>query len=45
VISLGFAELTPIFNDEYDGDSPSVGPDFVQEKAKPFTIEPAQGAQ
>lgn len=45
VINFGFAELTPIFNDEYDGDSPSVGPDFVQEKANPFTIEPAQGAQ
>jgi len=39
VINLGFAELTPIFNDEYDGDSPSVGPDFVQENAKAFNVE------
>jgi hypothetical protein len=39
VISLGFAELTPIFNDEYDGNSPSVGPEFVQENAKAFNVE------
>lgn len=39
VINLGFAELTPIFNDEYDGDSPSVGPEFVQENAKSFNVE------
>jgi hypothetical protein len=39
VINLGFAELTPIFNDEYDGDSPSVGPEFVQEKAKGFNVD------
>ena len=44
VINLGFAELTPIFNDEYDGDSPSVGPDFVQENAKPFTSVPQPGS-
>ena len=39
VINLGFAELTPIFNDEYDGDSPSVGPEFVQENAKGFNVD------
>lgn len=39
VINLGFAELTPIFNDEYDGNSPSVGPEFVQENAKSFNVE------
>jgi hypothetical protein len=40
VINLGFVELTPIFNDEYDGNTPSVGPDFVQENAKAFDINP-----
>jgi hypothetical protein len=43
VINLGFAELTPIFNDEYDGDSPSVGPEFVQENAKAFISVPQPG--
>lgn len=43
VINLAFVELTPIFNDEYDGNSPSVGPEFVQEQAKAFA--PAPGGQ
>lgn len=39
IINLGFAELTPIFNDEYDGNSASVGPEYVQENAKKFEVE------
>lgn len=44
VINLAFIELTPIFNDEYDGNSPSVGPEFVQEQAKAFVSVPQPGS-
>jgi len=44
IINLAFAELTPIFNDEYDGDSSTVGPDFIQENAKSFTSVPQPGS-
>jgi len=38
-MQLGFTELTPIFNDEYDGDKSEVGPENIFQS---FDLKPAQ---